>query len=471
MNRPVKKTTATVARILITDDDREQRWMLSAIVRNEGFTPLEAADGPSALRLIRQGLADVLLLDLAMPGMNGLELLREARQVDGDLPVILISGCGSSESAVEAGLYGAQSFFTKPIKNDELILTVRMALESRRRLQADHLSLDASLQETFGPSVAMQKVLSQIELVAPTDFTVIVSGETGVGKEVAARAIHRNSRRAAGPFVPVDCGSIPEALIESELFGHEKGAFTGADHVRRGAFEIASGGTVFLDEIGNLPFSMQAKLLRVLQEKQIHRVGGTASLRLDVRVLAATNEDLSAMVAAGRFRRDLFFRLNEFAIAIPPLRERIEDVPFLAGRFLELTGVELRKTKQEIAPEAMEMFQSHDWPGNVRELCNLIRRAALLADARIEPEHLQGAGLHVNKYHSGPAVHSFKEVVRRRVMETEREVLLEALREADGNMARAARALHIDYKTMRVKAKQHCLHCGNGQSSTFRDLA
>jgi two-component system nitrogen regulation response regulator GlnG len=340
----------------------------------------------------------------------------------------------------------------------------------------------------MGSSTPIRKVFAEIKCVAPTEFTVIVSGETGSGKELVARAIHRQSRHAAGPFVPVDCGAIQPNLIESELFGHEKGAFTGADRARLGIFEAASGGTLFFDEIQNLPLSVQTKLLRALQEKQICRVGGTRHLGTDTRVLAASNQDLPALAAAGQFRLDLFHRLNEFNIHVPPLRERRDDILYLARRFAHHACTELTKDLQGISREATEILMYYSWPGNVRELRNVIRRAVLLAETHIGPDHLRLAGVipaqgvppaassHMGLEHLRPAgalfeaepqaLHlpaaaefnghaSLKELVHRSLVQVERAIIMQVLQRTSGNKAEAARLLHVDYKTISTKTKQY----------------
>ena len=317
-------------------------------------------------------------------------------------------------------------------------------------------------QDAMGPSEAMRSVLAAVEQVAPTDFTVLLTGETGSGKEVVARAIHRMSPRACGPFVPVDCGSIPPSLMEGELFGHEKGSFTGADRTQPGKFEIASGGTLFLDEISSLPVSMQPKLLRALQERQVWRVGGTESIEVDIRVIAASNQGLASMIEGHGFRRDLFHRLNEFSIVVPPLRERRGDVVFLAERFLALTNRELRKDVQGFTGAAIEVLLNYPWPGNVRELRNVVRRAVLVADGYIEPDHLGigGASAGADPAWAAPGETfdgsvSFKEAVRRAVSRVERQMLAQALRQTEGNKAKAARLLQIDYKTIHKKARDY----------------
>ena len=355
------------------------------------------------------------------------------------------------------------------------MLTVHMAVESHRLHGAgmttglgSAVPGTSSLLEAMGSSLPIHRIISDVQRVAPTDFTVIVTGETGVGKELVARTIHHSSRRSGAPFVPVDCGSLPPSLIESELFGHEQGAFTGADRMRTGCFEAAAGGTLFLDEITNLPLTMQAKLLRALQERRIFRVGGTVPIQLDVRVLAASNESLEALVASGRFRRDLYHRLNEFAITIPSLQERNDDLVYLAQRFLKSTCQELGKLV-DIEPAALDHLRNYSWPGNVRELRNVIRRAVLLAETSIGREHLRlepsgqsdhlaaqdGAKLDVADLHD-PGL-SLREVVRKRVRETERNVLMQVLKQTGGNKAKAARLLQIDYKTIRTKAKEYAI--------------
>jgi len=324
---------------------------------------------------------------------------------------------------------------------------------------------DALTRNTVGSSEPMQQVFAEMQRVAPTDFTVLITGETGAGKEVVARAIHRMSPRASGPFVPVDGGSIPQSLVEGELFGHEKGSFTGADRCRPGKFEVASGGTLFLDEISSLPLDVQPKLLRALQDKQIWRIGGVRPLAADIRIIAATNHDLASLVRAGAFRRDLYHRLNEFSIVVPPLRERCDDIGPLATQFLELTNRELKKNVLGFSEAATQMLLGYRWPGNVRELRNAVRRAVLLADSHVEPLHLAlldpppGAGA----LGPGELAESFdgsvplKEVVRRAVIRVERQILVQVLMQTSGNKAEAARLLQIDYKTIHKKVRDYGL--------------
>jgi two-component system nitrogen regulation response regulator GlnG len=454
--------------VLIADDEADTRWMLSVLVRGEGLDPVEALDGESALDILRRGPVDVALLDMKMPGMDGLEVLRQARRLGVEVPIIVLTGFGDVTTAVEAMKNGAFDYVTKPFDNAKLLAGIRLALRSpspRARAEETHLPL----HEIMGPSEQVQRLSVDIARVAPTDFTVIVTGETGAGKEVVARAIHGASRRAGAPFVPVDCGSIPPTLMESELFGHEKGAFTGADRARPGKLEAASGGTLFLDEISNMDLALQAKLLRALQEKQICPVGGTKERKVDIRVVAATNEDLCPLVAAGRFRRDLHHRLHEFAVRVPPLRERRADIAFLAQRFLRLTNAELHKQVEGISDAALALLRDSNWPGNVRELRNVMRRAVLLAEVEIRPEHLSfldgperawamAADLGVEPYDGLP----LREAVRRAVQRVEQKVIQEVLQRTGGNKARAARILRVDYKTLHGKVKEYGIPTSTG---------
>ena len=320
----------------------------------------------------------------------------------------------------------------------------------------------AYLSDLMGSSNQIRKVFAEVRLVAPTNFTVVVTGESGSGKELVANAVHRLSPRVHGPFVAVDCGSIPPTLIESELFGHEKGAFTGADRIRPGKFEAASGGSLFLDEISNLPFPVQANLLRALQEKQVWRVGGVRCTKVDIRVIAATNQDLASLVESGLFRRDLYHRLNEFNITVPPLRERSEDVPFLAKRFLDLANLELGKNIRGTSDAALQLLLGHNWPGNARELRNVVRRAVLLASEYIEPVHLgflAGPDNAVRGPDDGAVPRApdagLKEIAKQAVVRAERAALRQVLLETRGNKAKAARILRVDYKTVHVKLKAY----------------
>ena len=467
--------SAPAGRILIVDDEVEIRELLSRLVLQERFEPLAAPDGETALDLIRRESLDVVLLDIKMPGLDGMEILRRAKELDRDLPVIMITGQGLIKGAVEALRAGAHDYLVKPFEHADVIRSVHKAMNDRRlrrtvRVLSDRAREVASLRDLMGPSDQVARISADVARVARSDFAVLITGETGTGKELVARAIHQASPRASAPFVAVDCGAIPETLFESELFGHEKGAFTGAERQKPGKFEVASGGTLFLDEISNTPPGCQAKLLRALQDKSVVRVGGTRPFSVDIRLLAATNHDLGAAASTGAFRRDLFFRLNEFAIAIPSLRERRQDVIFLAKRFLDLTNDELRKTVKGFSEAAVERLFRHDWPGNVRELRSAIRRAVLMADAVIDEDHLglpNVPGLVGRLPGAGGAPTDglpLKEVVRRATVAVERAVLLRVLRKTGGNKAKAARLLQIDYKTIHTKLKAYGISAQGGES-------
>ncbi len=332
------------ARILIIDDDKQICAILSDLVKKEGFEALTAYEGEKALKNIRSEAPDLVLVDLMLPGIDGMEVLRQIKGLDPELPVVFITAHADPRGAVKAIKGGAHDYLIKPFDNHEVIRVVHRALAERElKLKVRQLSSQISnlpLKEKMGPSDTVARLISEVNRVAESNFTVIIIGETGSGKEVVARAIHDASPRSKEPFIPVDCGAIPETLLESELFGHEKGAFTGAESQKHGKFEVAQGGTLFLDEISNMPLGSQVKLLRVLQEKKVYRVGGTKPLSVNVRLLVASNQDLHELALSGSFRRDLFYRLNEFTITIPPLRERKDDIPYLAKRFLDQANIE-----------------------------------------------------------------------------------------------------------------------------------
>lgn len=464
-------------RILIADDEEDVRYIIGKLLEEEGFEAVNARDGEEALGIMRQGIPDVVLLDITMPRVDGMQVLKEASAADTNMPVIMLTSDSRIASAVEAVKSGAYDYQAKPFDNEELILKVRRALESHqlreenRRLRSK-TDRELPLAETMGPSDQVRKIEADVARVAPTGFAVVIVGETGSGKELVANAIHRLDTRASGPFVPVDCGSIPETLIESEFFGHEKGSFTGADRARLGLFEQADGGTLFLDEVSNMPLLMQTKFLRAVQEKEICRVGGAKHVNVDVRLIAATNRDLGSMVADGSFRQDLYHRLNEFSIRLPGLRDRRDDLIFLAKRFLDLTNVELDKNVHGVSEDALEALLRYQWPGNVRELRNAIRRATLLADTIITPEHLSlgNSRLRGKPHVPGPGdgfdfTAPLKHIVRESVEHVERSVLSEVLRHTGGNKAEAARMLQIDYKTMHTKVKHYGISVGgDGQT-------
>ena len=438
------------AQILITDDDKQICTVLSDLLKKEKFETLTAYEGETALSLLRSKAPDLILVDLMLPGMDGMEVLRQVKDLDPELPVVFITAHADTRGAVKAIKAGAHDYLSKPFDNNEVLRVVHRALAERKlKLRVRQLSTQAGevpLKGKMGPSDAVARLISEVNRVAESDFTVIIVGETGSGKEVIARAIHEASPRSRGPFIPVDCGAIPETLLESELFGHEKGAFTGAETQKPGRFEVANGGTLFLDEISNMPLASQAKLLRVLQEKKVYRVGGTKPLTINVRLLVASNQDLHELALSGSFRRDLFYRLNEFTIAIPPLRDRKEDIPYLAKRFLDQANLELNKQINGFSESALNVLFNYKWPGNVRQLRSIVRRAALLADDCITAKHLELTRPDV----PGPAFTAkvqgtrrnnqpLKKILQQSMQAVECEVLSEVLKAATGgNKAKAA---------------------------------
>jgi len=459
--------------ILIADDEIAIAQILAELVRREGLTPVIATDGVSAVEAVTRSRPDVVLLDFRMPGMNGMEVLRHVKRLDENLPVVLITAYAEVRGAVEAIHAGAFDYLAKPFNHHDVIHTLWHALRDRevklqKRPQPGGLRRGEVLRELLGPSSVATRLIADVERVAKSDFSVLILGETGSGKEVIAGAIHQASLRADGPFVAVDSGAIPETLIESELFGHERGAFTGANFQKPGKFEQAHRGTLFLDEISNMPPASQPKLLRVLNDKAVSRLGATKPINVDVRLLAASNEDVRSLASPGVLRRDLYFRLNEYTIAIPPLRERREDIPYFARRFLDLTNAELSKKVGEFTPAALDRMLAYRWPGNVRELRATVRRAVLMAEDRIGEEHLNlgGEGELDARAAAGPPgwpspdgsmcdALPLREIIKRFSMKIEREVLEATLRRAHGNKAEAARKLQIDYKTIHTKIKEH----------------
>jgi len=474
--------SAVLGRILIADDDPEMAQLLGHLVHRQGLTPLLAKDGTEALQLVRAGDPDVLLADLRMPGMGGMELMRRAKDFDPELPVILITAFAEVRGAVEAIRAGAHDFLAKPFEHPQMIRVLLRALNERRlKLElkhlADHVHHVLSPREMFGPSEAIGRVISDIEKVAKSNFSVVIVGETGSGKEVVARAIHHASGRARHPFVAVDCGAVPEMLIESELFGHERGAFTGADQQTVGKIEVAQTGTLFLDEISNMPLASQAKLLRVLQEKTLCRLGGTKPIHVDVRMLTASGHALEGLCERGSFRSDLYFRLNEYTISIPPLRERREDIPYLEKRFLDIVNIELSKSIKGFSPSAIEAMLCYGWPGNVRQLRSAVRRAVLMAEDIVTAEHLglkQRTREGLAEEETAPSsstpgkeadVLSLREIVWRHTIHVERIAIVHALRRTGGNKAKAARLLQVDYKTLHSKVKEYGIQ-NEGETTT-----
>ena len=459
-------------KVLVADDDRTIRRNLVKLLESEGFTALEAADGDRALESIRVHAPDAVLLDLKMPGRDGLEVLNELGSALADLPVIVVTAFGGSSAAIEAMRRGAYDYLSKPFDLDELLLTLKRALK-QRALAFEVKALRArtreepgdpadegtdSEPELIGQSTEMREVFKLIGLAAATDAAVLVVGESGTGKELVAAALHRHSDRSAGPFIRVNCGALPEGLIESELFGHERGAFTGADRQKPGRFERAAGGTIFLDEVGELPLAAQAKILRVLQQREFERVGGTETLRTDARVISATHRELGKEVASGRFREDLYYRLNVARIVIPPLRDRPEDIPILADYILRRIERRHGWGELSLSPEALNSVRERPWPGNVRQLENALARAAIAARGRaILPEHLDADELADMSF---PAVVDSSEPVPLRALlaEVERRAIARALTACNGNRTRTAERLGISRRQLFDKIREYDLH-------------
>jgi two-component system response regulator HydG len=443
--------------LLLVDDDTAHRTMLKAHLGAAGYGIVEADDGDVAIHLAKEREVDLVLLDLKMKRVGGMEALEAIREAKPALPVIMITAFSSVESAVEAMRKGAFDYVTKPVDVDELTLTVDRAL-AFDRLQQENASLKERLGEKFdfgniiGASRPMREMFETLALVAPSDATVLITGESGTGKELVAGAAHHNSARSDGPFIKVNCAALHENLLESELFGHEKGAFTGAGEQRKGRFELAHKGTLFLDEIGDMSSTTQAKVLRVLQEGEFERVGGSKTLRVDVRVVAATHKNLEKMVEEGAFRQDLFFRLNVVPLHLPALRDRPEDIPPLAEHFLRLYSTKNRKDIRSFHPEAMEALLAYRWPGNIRELENTIERAAILClGEQIGLRELPVAVRQSAESGERPAVPRAGMTLK----EMEKELILSTLKKTDGNRTRAAEILDITRQTLQNKLKEY----------------
>jgi two-component system nitrogen regulation response regulator GlnG len=445
-------------------------------LEKEGFEVITASDGEQAMQKICSDIPDAVLLDVRMPGLNGMEVLKKIKAIEENLPIVLVTAYADTHQAVEAMKEGAYDYLAKPFDNNEVVWITSRALAEgklRRNLKSinDRYKGNFSLIEGMGPSDKIGRLAADVHRVAKSDFSVIIMGETGSGKELVARAIHGDSARAEAPFVAVDCGAIPENLLESELFGHEKGSFTGADRQTAGKFESAHGGALFMDEIGNMPLGSQAKVLRVIQDRKLCRVGGNKPVPVDIRLIVATNQDLQEMAVMGTFRKDLYYRLSEFTICVPALRERKEDIPYLAKRFLDLANIELNAMITGFTDAAVETLISYDWPGNVRQLRSVIRRATLVARDKITEKDLSIKRAEVPGLAFSPKVHgtpwknaSLSEIVRQSVLAVEKEVLKEVLRFTGGNKAKAARLLRVDYKTMHTKAKKFGIQQNGGNN-------
>ncbi len=451
--------------ILIVDDEPNYRLILSEVLKDEGYEVFTAESGEAAMKVIRETDLDLVITDMLMPGIDGMELLNEVKIFDPDLPVIMITAFGEVEKAVAAMQAGAFNYLTKPFNNDELLVSMNKAIDHYSLVRENvRLKGEVSTLYNFSNMIAkdekMQQVFSLIQKVAPTTASVLITGESGTGKELVARAIHFNSPRREAPLISLNCAGLPEHLLESELFGHEKGAFTGAVALRKGRFELADGGTIFLDEIGEMPLNLQAKLLRVLQEKAFERLGGSKTLQVDVRIVAATNKELKEEVNQGAFREDLYYRLNVLNLHLPPLRERADDIPLLVNHFLAKFAKRLKRPDLKISSPALRYLTRQPWEGNVRELENCIERAAILCnndsielgDVQFDREpatsHQLAGRLSIDHLPAGHRLPEYLDAI-------EKNLIQQALVEAHNIQAHAAEKLGITKSLLQYKIKKH----------------
>ncbi|HOJ52729.1 MAG TPA: sigma-54 dependent transcriptional regulator [Syntrophales bacterium] len=442
--------------ILIVDDEESILKSLGAILTDEGYEVLTAESGEQALKIIDEELPSLVLLDIWLPGIDGLEVLKRIKSEYPQIMVIMMSGHGTIETAVRATKLGAFDFIEKPLSLEKVILLVDHALDMAR-LEEENLLLKQKVMppyELTGSSESIRELKEMISIIAPTNAWVLIMGENGTGKELVARSLHRQSRRAHKPFVEVNCAAIPDDLIESELFGHEKGAFTGATQQRRGKFDLAHEGTIFLDEVADMSLKAQAKILRILQEKKFERVGGNRTITVDVRVIAATNKDLEKEMEAGRFRADLFYRLNVIPLRVPPLRERKEDIPLLVERFLQELAEKEGGPVKRMTEEALEILMQHDWPGNVRELKNLIERLVILVPSEIiDADDIPPFSINGTKGEG--VIKDTADSLREAKMEFEKKFILQKLRENDWNISKTAEVIGLERSNLHRKIKSY----------------
>jgi len=445
-------------KILIVEDDARIKGFLLELLAEEGYSVFSAEEGNKAVKIFKEIQPDLVLLDIILPGLDGIQILKRIRRMKNEVVVIMISGSREIDNAVEAMKLGAYDYLTKPLNHDELMLTIEKALREqylnkevkllRKRLYEHHI-----VDKRMGESAQIKNVLKQIDLVSPTDLAVIIQGKSGTGKEVVANLIYQKSKRKDEPLIAVDCGAIPKTLVESELFGYEKGAFTGADSSKKGKFELANNGTLFLDEITNLPFESQAKLLRTLEEKKIHRIGGKRVISIDIRILATTNINIKEAVEAGSFREDLFHRINEFKIILPDLKDRKIDIPILAEDFLIEANMELNKNLEGFSQKALDNLINYHWPGNIRELKNVIKKAVLMAKGNlVEPKDLS-----INRDISELNLDfdAGNEIPLEKTLESlEKELIIKAMAYSHNNKSKAAQLLCIDRKSLYRKIKK-----------------
>jgi len=444
-------------KILVVDDEQSHRTMLKAVLSKEGYEVFEADDGTSAVKAVESDTFDLILMDIRMTDMDGIEAITEIKKFSPSIPVIMMTAYASVKTAVEALKSGAYDYLTKPLDMDELKILIRKALDYYH-LQKENIFLKERLADRFdfsqiiGRSRVMKELFETLSLIAPSDATVLIYGESGTGKEIVANAIHQNSARAQKPFIKVNCAALPETLLESELFGHERGAFTGAVARKAGRFQLADGGGLFLDEISDMSLTTQVKLLRVLQEREFEPLGSTKTIQVDIRLITATNKDLEEEVKTGRFREDLFYRLNVVPIYLPPLRKRKDDIPLLADHFFRIYREKTKSSVKGFLPKTMDMMVRYDWPGNVRELENVIERSVLLCRSEfISPEDLpplvQGAENKEQSLVSVPQGMTLREV--------EKEVIIQTLSDTNGSRTQSARILGISRKTLQNKLKEY----------------
>ncbi|MTI96706.1 MAG: sigma-54-dependent Fis family transcriptional regulator [Firmicutes bacterium] len=445
-----------MATILVIDDEKNMRWALSQALSADGHRVLTADDGRDGLEQYAEHQPDLVVLDVKMPGLNGMEVLKKLKELDKTLPVLMITAHGTIDNAIEAMKIGADDYITKPFELETVRATIARTLKlASLTREVGLLRQEMQAADIIGESPQFMAVMELVAKVAPSPATVLIEGESGTGKELVAKAIHRQSPRSEGPFIGVNCGALPENLLESELFGHEKGAFTGAVNRKPGRFERADGGTLFLDEVGELPPATQVRLLRVLQERELERVGGTETIPVNVRVVTATNRNLAEMVAAGEFREDLFYRLNVVPIHVPPLRERKADIPLLTEHFIGKYCAELGKPALKVTDEVLAVFSGYRWPGNIRELENVLERAVILAGGSELSTDLLPQELFARK----AAVHADFELPEQGVNleELEKSLLVQALQKTDGNKTRAANLLGISRHTLLYRLSKYDL--------------
>ena len=453
-------------KILVVDDERSMRDFLSIMLKKSGYDVATAVDGEEADKILHKDIFDLVITDLKMPKVDGLQVLKTVKELSPDTVVIVITAFASTETTVEAMKEGAYDYITKPFQNDEMKIRIKKALE-KRRLSAENILLKKELKDRavfdniIGKSEKMQKVFELVRKVSDSMSNILIYGESGTGKELIARAIHFNSRKKDKPFVTINCGALPEGLLESELFGHMKGSFTGAVFNKEGLFEVANGGTIFLDEVGETSPAIQVKLLRVLQDKEFKRVGGTKDIKVDIRIITATNRDLSKAVAEGKFREDLYYRLNVIPITLPPLRERADDIPLLSYHFLNKFNKALNKNVKGFLPAAMELLSGYEWRGNVRELENVIERAVALSNSEIiTPEYLPDILRNSSRGSSAIPVNIPPEGLDLEglIGNIEKELLLNALEKTNWIKKDAAKLLRLNFRSFRYRLDKYNLN-------------